>query len=228
MNSATRMANLKRLIEDRFHGSPAEFSRASGVSLSQLGQWESGYRNLGEKAARRIEQALHLAEGFLDGPAGAAGELVYSTEAPDPICRIPQLDVRASMGSGIVVPAHDEVVCSVQVGEQPLRRLLGNAQVSSLANLRLITAYGDSMSPTFSDGDVLLVDTGVAGAQIDAVYVMAYRDELFIKRLQRLPGGVLRMLSDNRVYDPVDIANGQREEFRVLGRVLLAWNARKL
>lgn len=36
------------------------------------------------------------------------------------------------------------------------------------------------------------------------------------------------MISDNKVYDPIDIVDGLRDEFRVLGRVILAWNARKL
>lgn len=144
------------------------------------------------------------------------------------VVQIPQLDVVASMGSGITMPQHEDVVAVLQVHESGLRAQLGNTPVTSFKNLRLITAYGDSMAPTFQGGDVLLVDTGVYEVRLDAIYVMSYRGELFIKRLQRRPDGVLRMLSDNKNYDPIDIHNGQRDEFQALGRVLMAWNARKL
>lgn len=66
MNHETRLARLHELIAARFEKSPAKFSRASGMSLSQLGQFESGYRKFGERAARRIEQRLNLPFGWLD------------------------------------------------------------------------------------------------------------------------------------------------------------------
>ena len=99
---------------------------------------------------------------------------------------------------------------------------------SSLDNLALITGLGDSMEGTFSDGDVLLVDRGVTEVKLDAVYVLSLHDELYIKRLQRRPDGSLLMISDNDKYPPYVIENGDRDAFKVEGRVLLAWNARKL
>jgi len=66
MSHEIRLARLRELINDRFDKSPAKFSQAAGVSLSQLGQYQSGYRSFGEQTARRIERKLNLPNGWLD------------------------------------------------------------------------------------------------------------------------------------------------------------------
>ncbi|MGA4815943.1 S24 family peptidase [Pseudomonas aeruginosa] len=79
-------------------------------------------------------------------------------------------------------PEFDVVIDSIVASVDYLSR---NVRYSAPDNLALITGYGDSMQPTFSDGDILLVDTGITEIKIDAVYVMALKDELYIKRMQR-------------------------------------------
>lgn len=138
---------------------------------------------------------------------------------------IPVLDVAGSMGPGAMLPEHEEAVERMTVTGAWLRR---NVTATSPNNLSLITGYGDSMEGTFSDGDLLLVDRGINEIKIDAVYVLALNDELYIKRLQRRPDGSVLMISDNKKYEPYLIQNGEREKFQVLGRVVLAWNAQKM
>ena len=138
---------------------------------------------------------------------------------------VPVLDVSASMGRGFLQPENDAIITRMTVTAAWIRR---NVNVSRPECLALISAYGDSMEGTFNDGDLLLVDRCVNDIKIDAVYVLALNDELYIKRLQRRPDGSVLMISDNKKYEPYLIQNGEREKFQVLGRVLLAWNARKL
>lgn len=139
---------------------------------------------------------------------------------------IPHLDVAAAMGSGLARPeTYVDIIEQMTVSREWLRR---NVSPSSPANLAVITGLGDSMEGTFNDGDLLLVDRGVSEVKIDAIYVLALNDELYIKRLQRRPDGTLLMLSDNPKYPPYEIRNGDLAKFHVLGRVLLAWNARRL
>ena len=61
-----RTQNIRRIIEQRFDGNKSEFARAALVAPAQISQWLSGYRNIGEKAARKIEEALGMASGALD------------------------------------------------------------------------------------------------------------------------------------------------------------------
>lgn len=134
-------------------------------------------------------------------------------------------DVQASMGAGAVAPAYEDVIEKIRVSASWLR---SQVSFSSPTTLGIITGYGDSMEGTFNDGDPLLVDRGVNEVKIDAVYVLELNDELYIKRLQRRPDGSILMISDNKKYDPYVIKNGELDRFRILGRVLLVWNAKKL
>lgn len=68
MDHKTRVAQLDRLIEERFDGKLAELEKAGGPSMSMVGQWRSGRRQLGERAARKIELKLRLKTYYLEGP----------------------------------------------------------------------------------------------------------------------------------------------------------------
>lgn len=128
------------------------------------------------------------------------------------------------MGSGADRSGTDEVVSQMVVDEAWLRR---NCTFTAPENLALITGAGDSMRPTFEDGDALLVDRGVREVKVDAVYCLALNDELYVKRLQRRPDGAVVMISDNRAYDSYQI-QPRRDRLDVLGRVVMTWNARRL
>ena len=99
---------------------------------------------------------------------------------------------------------------------------------SKLENLAIIDGDGDSMEGTFRNGDALLVDRGITEIRTDAIYVFTLEGELFIKRLQRLTGGSLRMISDNPVYPAIMIEGDMLAKVHIQARVLLVWNARKL
>lgn len=135
------------------------------------------------------------------------------------------MNAEASMGIGKLRPEQEDVVTEMAVNEKWLRM---HASFSAPENLALITGFGDSMSPTFNDGDVLMVDRGVTDVKLDAIYVLSLGDELYIKRLQRRPDGGVLMLSDNRAYEPYPIPEQDRGQFQVLGRVVMAWNAHRL
>lgn len=69
-----RRRQLERLIRERFGGSHTALSQVSGHSLSQIGQWLSGERNMGEKSARRIEQKCHLTQLSMDQEIGRSAD----------------------------------------------------------------------------------------------------------------------------------------------------------
>ncbi|MFJ2456423.1 S24 family peptidase [Pseudomonas protegens] len=139
---------------------------------------------------------------------------------------IPQLDVAASMGVGRVPPDHIEVIRDITVHLDWLRTQ--GLSYSKPENLAIINSDGDSMESTFHNGDALLVDRGVTEIRTDAIYVFTLDGQLFIKRLQRMAGGSLRMISDNPVYPAIVIESDMLTELYVQARVLLVWNTRKL
>lgn len=67
----TRYQNILALLNGYEHD--AQFADAAGISTSYLSQIKTRTRNLGEKAARRIEINLGLDTGKLDEPGAYAG-----------------------------------------------------------------------------------------------------------------------------------------------------------
>lgn len=139
---------------------------------------------------------------------------------------MPVFDAAGSMGPGALVPEHDTVVGGMQLSSKWVARNLPG--VSNLSNLSVISAIGDSMTPTFHDGDILLVDRGVFDLKMDAVYVLAKHDELFIKRVHRKLGGGVVIKSDNPLHGEEHLEDPEAVGLRILGRVVWAWNGRRL
>lgn len=225
---------MRKLVAEA--GSVAEVARRSGKQDSQLNAVLNGVksengtpRGIGHKMAADLEKGMRKPEGWMDSAHTGLKEPAaeYSVKQDDDAVKIPHLTAVASMGSGLPDDlGHDTVVDTVSLSKEWIRSNL--TSITSPANLKMLTGYGDSMQGTFSHGDVLFVDTGVSDVKVDAVYVLRLNDELYIKRLQRLPNGDIKMISDNRSYDPYVIENGEKNRFDVLGRVAGVWNFKRL
>lgn len=176
-------------------------------------------RNIGHHFARKVETVFGLPIGTLDI------EVKLGTEKKD-VVEVPVLDVTGSMGPGAARPDHDDVITGMTMSKQWLRM---NTQATSFQALGIIIGKGDSMEPTFYDGSILLVDTAVRKIDLEAVYVLSRDRELFIKRVQRIISGGLEIISDNKErYQTQRIENPAKAGLTVNGRVLIAWNGRKL
>ncbi len=237
-----RRQKLDVLIDEA--GGVAPLARSAGVSEKYLRQILAGFqgprdrkpRELGDRIARRLEAACGRPEGWMDEPRVARGRAgrgpgtgiaALAPPGPDEIW-IPRHDgVYPRMGTkdGAMLDGN-EVVTMVKASTSGLRRRLGPTPHTGMANLRLVTAHGDSMRGTFEEGDLLLVDTGVNEVGADGVYVLRGPDALLVKRVQKRGDGSWLLLSDNPLYPPDPVPREARAQYRVLGRVLLAWATR--
>lgn len=139
--------------------------------------------------------------------------------------QIPVLAQAGSMGPG-EDQMHDEVVVGrLTVSPQWVARTI--KPLTKLENLRFIHGYGDSMDPTFADGDILLVDAGVQDPKIDGVYVLEVNDRIYIKRVRQRIDGSFEISSDNPHVKTVDVLDG-RSQVAVRGRVVWCWNGKKM
>lgn len=224
---------------------PADLARACGVRPPSVSDWLSGKTKKLE-GANLLAAAEHLRvnpwwlatgrgemrEPYMAGYTRAPG---VDTSLPDtetlltPSSRhieVPLFDARGSMGMGYALPEHDTIIERISVSPEWVRDALPS--LTSIKQLALMRGYGDSMEGTFNDGDILWIDRGVTDVKTDAVYVLALHDELYVKRLQRRPDGSILMISDNKKYEPYLIENGDRDKFRVLGRVVYAWRGTRV
>jgi phage repressor protein C with HTH and peptisase S24 domain len=127
---------------------------------------------------------------------------------------IPRYEVSASAGYGSLVEA---VTGSGAYAFNPAfiqRRGLNPRHLS------VIGVSGDSMEPDLSDGDLILIATDQTDPKNGFMYAVHYDDQLFVKRIQRLPGKRLHLVSANDSYPPVEVDMTVNQEVRVVGRVV--------
>lgn len=188
---------------------------------SYLSQLMSGKASFGEKAARRIERDYGMDAGYLDSET-----TIQFTDAKITIgVPIPLMNAAGSMGAGNDLPDNEVVIDSLRISKAWVESNL--SQISSVSNLAFIHAIGDSMTPTFNDGDILLVDTGNNSVTADKIYVLSAHGRLFIKRVRQRIDGTYEVSSDNPAVRTTDILNGDHE-IEVKGRVVWVWNGKRI
>ena len=87
-------------------------------------------------------------------------------------------------------------------------------------DLNCVQAYGDSMEPTISSGDTLLVDTSRNIPRDGHIYVIRSADTLWVKRIQRQIGNSLLLISDNDTYPPMTLRIEEHHDIQVIGQVV--------
>ncbi|WP_235048508.1 S24 family peptidase [Halomonas sp. PBN3] len=81
-----------------------------------------------------------------------------------------------------------------------------------------VKVRGDSMEGTLDDGDWVLVDLANRDPRRSGVFLLWQSGERRIKRVQRLPGGALQLISDNTHYPPEMIRPEDMRDVEILGR----------
>lgn len=172
------------------------------------------YREGTTAAAERLAIAR---QGGGDYPVSGSG---YHPRPGDYVY-VPRYDIQVAAGGGGVA-GNEQVVDYLAFQANWVKNRLG----LSPEHLALVEVAGDSMAPTLSDGDLVLVDTRIDRLRDDAIYVLARDGDLIVKRLQRRLDGSVQIGSDNPVYPPEILAAGAAEQLRVIGRVV--WIGRQL
>lgn len=94
------------------------------------------------------------------------------------------------------------------------------------ANLQLVMIDGNSMfDPNYPDlslqhGDLVCIDRSIVEMQEDGIYAFSFEGSDRIKRLQRLSGHRLKVISDNPKYED-EILEGERlNDIRIIGKLI--------
>lgn len=133
---------------------------------------------------------------------------------------IAHYDVRGALGGGEIAHDFPEMLQDVRVSPSKLRAM--GVEFKEHFHLKMITGWGQSMSPTIKHGDPLLVDVSIKEFIGDGIYFFSYQGFQYIKRLQMKGKDKFKMISDNRKHKAEDIFI---DETYIQARVLLVWNA---
>jgi phage repressor protein C with HTH and peptisase S24 domain len=204
---------LDRLLRKGNYGYAA-ISRMLGRNPSYIQQFikRGSPRTLDSEDRRILASFLGVEEQVLGGPANAE---------VDGLIEIPVLEVEASAGFGAIASSEN---AQTRFGFD--ERWLRGLTAAKSASLSIVRVAGDSMEPTLSDGDEVLVDASDHASRLrDGIYVLRADDALVVKRIAIKPGGrQITIASDNPAYPTWN--DMDRTEVHIVGRVI--WFGRSL
>lgn len=168
-----------------------------------------------------IEHATKILTTGSGKPAHAINENIPHASALSDFVFVPRYDVKASAGHGSLIHS-EQIVDHLAFKKSWVRTQLGCTET----DLALITVKGDSMEPTLSPNDLILIDLRKNYVADNAVYVLQYDGSLLVKRIQRLMNGSVIIKSDNPEYKIEELSADQAKKLNVLGVVV--WYGRKM
>ena len=200
-----------------------ELAKYSGISIQNIKKLETKENtNPTNNTLQKLAIALKVdSDYFVSQSRKSVSQLSPNQEKPvpqsknfpqtlnDDIVSIPFYeDIRASAGSG----AYNEAETAEQLNfpKSFLRQYFG---LISFNNLSIIIGSGDSMFPTLPENCYLVIQQG--NVREGEICVARIEDELYVKRLQKRPK--LKLLSDNKAYDPIELDGAN---FEIIGRVV--------
>jgi phage repressor protein C with HTH and peptisase S24 domain len=136
-------------------------------------------------------------------------------QAEDDFVVVPRFAIAASAGNGYLVSEPLEELPGLSFS----RLWLGKRGLTS-TTLRVVDVAGDSMADRLNDGDQVLMNVADTMPKSGRAYVLRQGEELLVKYCQLLPGGILRVSSENKAYPSYDVDLSKTYEVAILGRVV--------
>lgn len=215
-------------------GSAEKLARLSGMSSRVIGKYLSGDTDPSRERLIALARAagvtvewLATGEGMMRPgernivSADHAAQYVGADDLDKDYVLVPRYDVKASAGGGTMI--HSEQIVDHLVFKA---EWVHNALGVSVRDLALISVKGDSMEPTLSNGDLILIDISSSRVEDNAIYVLQFNDALLVKRIQRKFDGSVVIKSDNQVYEPETLKEEAVDQLNVIGRVV--WCGRRM
>lgn len=212
----------------------SQLSDLTGISSDTIAQYETGrIKTIGLEKLDKIinhdrfhKYALWLVSEKTEPEVGQISPQDtpsnVNTHTQEKHIKLPFYEISASAGVGLLAEV-EERPKTISFEPYWLRNEIGVCP----NNVFLMLVDGDSMQPTLKNGSMIMVNKDIDNLS-DGIYVMRYDNNLLVKRLQMLPGGIIRVKSDNSMYDPWEITKSQLdgEELALIGRVV--WTGQKM
>lgn len=184
-----RRNRLKEWIAQEYGGKVAEFVRRHNLPPSResyISQLLSGYRNVGEKAARKLEDEGGKPRGWLDlpleGVAQPKNRLEEQAEADMNVSPGPDIRGKVPLISWVQAGDFAEVVDLLHPGEAfEWIETTVQPRVHTFA----LRVHNDSMEPLFPAGTILIVEPELDAHAGDYVIAKNGDEEATFKQLVR-------------------------------------------
>lgn len=190
----------------------------AGLKVGNISRIEKGTQWVSEESLHAIADALGV-------PVATLFTDENETDDKADYITFQRLNVQASAGPGSELVEYPDVLQEIRVLESWARQTLG---VVNPHRVKIITCKGDSMTPTVRPGDIVFVDISVRHFQAEGIYVLAWQNQLLLKRLNALFDGRLAIQSDNEANYKTEYVNAeQSDQLAICGKVVGWWTLRK-
>jgi len=226
MNYAKKIRFLRETLEL----SQVKFAEETSIPLSSLRKMETGHSNVGLSTIEKIisipnleRYSLWLMTGKTAPESGQISPEGYlQLEKKPEHINLPFYEITASAGAGALVEV-EEQTHTISFEPSWLRKEIG----VNPNDVFLMLVKGDSMYPTLKNESMIMVDKNLDDLS-DGIYVIRHDNNLLVKRLQLLPGGIIKVKSDNAMYEPWEINKSQLDgtDLELIGRVV--WTGQRM
>lgn len=209
-----RKSNLERLIieflkRDR-HTTKAAFAEMCGISPAQLSQLlgENSSRNIGDKMARKIEQAMERPFGWLDSPRNAPSSIKNELEYVGAV----------RLGA---VPVVGEAILGIDGMIDMLEIHAGWLQIYSAdRDAYGLKVKGDSMWPRIQSGEYVVIEPNTQVHTGDEVFVRTKDGHNMIKIMSKTRDGDYQFSSVNSDHRPITLSPDSIEKMHFVSAIV--------
>lgn len=170
---------------------------------------------LKEQDRRALSDLLDIPESELGGPEPASVRLRDTPQFKT----VTEYDIRASAGDGALT-SEENVRSQWPFDPSYISDFLG----LSTNDLAIIEVRGDSMEPTLSSGDRVMVHLADKQISQPGIFIIYDGGGTVIKRVEKIPGqDKIVLISDNPLHTRYEVSG---DDVQIVGRVV--WAAKRL
>jgi len=196
---AQELREARKNVADLTQSEAESYLKSQGLSVSarSLSKWENG-----EGPPQQVDgqKVISLLRQYENGRGGVvkSGDPIYDTEA--------------SAGDG-----------SFAISEEPEGWMPASQSLSSPGrDVYWVRVVGDSMKGTLQKNSLIpILKLDDPKLKQDDIYLFRLEDAVQVKRLQRVEGDRILIISDNDAYQNRTLALNEGIDFEILGRVLV-------
>ncbi|MCU4481241.1 XRE family transcriptional regulator [Acinetobacter ursingii] len=181
------------------------------VSESTIKRWENGTAIPSDKLILCAEHGLDIV--FILLGKSSNSDLNTKSEFESEFDLVNVYDVKISAGHGSICSGNAEPVSRLAFRKDWLHK-----QGLHAKDLLIVCATGDSMIPTIQDKEKLLVNSADKELTDGFIYVIRNQDNYWVKRIQIQFDGSLLLISDNKLYPPMQLDLNDASDIEIIGR----------
>ncbi|ENW79755.1 hypothetical protein F909_02858 [Acinetobacter sp. ANC 3929] len=181
------------------------------VSESTIKRWENGASIPSDKLAQCANEGFDIVFVLL---GKKFDEVAFSnSHFEDEFALVNVFDVDISAGHGSICAGDAKPVSRLAFRKDWLSK---NGLYSK--DLLIVYAKGDSMLPTIQDKEKLLVNSADKELTDGFIYIIRNNENYWVKRVQRQFDGSLLLISDNKLYPPMQLDLNEANDVEIIGR----------